>query len=150
MKTQKLYQMRKNFFTVFSMLALMFIVASCSTSQSFLNSSVVPGATGKVKVKQDGNQNYVINLEVKDIAAVEKLQTSKQMYVAWMQTENGNFENLGQLNTSTGFMSKQRTASLETVSSFKPVRFFITAENEKNVRYPDQVTILTTAVFYKK
>ncbi|HSO87620.1 MAG TPA: hypothetical protein VLQ91_13780, partial [Draconibacterium sp.] len=103
----------------------------------------------KVKVKKDANENYVINLQVDDLAAIERLQSSKQMYVVWMQTERGNFENLGQLKTSTGFMSKQRTASLETVSSFKPVRIFITAENEKNVRYPDQQVILTTDTFYK-
>jgi hypothetical protein len=128
---------------------MMFIIASCATSQSFLNSSVVPGATGNVKVKRDKNQNYVINLQVEDLAAVDRLQSSKQMYVVWMETERGNFENLGQMQTSTGFMSKQRTASLETVSSFKPIRFFITAENEKNARYPDPETILTTDTFYK-
>jgi hypothetical protein len=141
--------MKRNFLSGILMFAIMFLIVSCSTSESFLNSSVVPGATGDVKVKRDKNQNYVINLEVEDLATVDKLQTSKQMYVVWMETERGNFENLGQMQTSTGFMKKQRTASLETVSSFKPVRFFITAENEKNARYPDRETILTTDTFYK-
>jgi hypothetical protein len=149
MKTKQLYQMKRNFLSGILMFAMMFLIVSCSTSESFLNSSVVPGATGDVKVKRDKNQNYVINLEVADLATVDKLQTSKQMYVVWMETERGNFENLGQMQTSTGFMKKQRTASLETVSSFKPVRFFITAENEKNARYPDRETILTTDTFYK-
>jgi hypothetical protein len=149
MKTKQLYQMKRNFLSGFLMFAMMFLIVSCSTSESFLNSSVVPGATGDVKVKRDKNQNYVINLEVADLATVDKLQTSKQMYVVWMETERGNFENLGQMQTSTGFLKKQRTASLETVSSFKPVRFFITAENEKNARYPDRETILTTDTFYK-
>jgi hypothetical protein len=149
MKTKQLYQMKRNFLSGILMFAMMFLIVSCSTSESFLNSSVVPGATGDVKVKRDKNQNYVINLEVADLATVDKLQTSKQMYVVWMETERGNFENLGQMQTSTGFLSKQRKASLETVSSFKPVRFFITAENEKNARYPDRETILTTDTFYK-
>jgi hypothetical protein len=145
MKTQQSLQIKRNLFTGIFMITMMLIIASCATSESFLNSSVVPGATGKVKVKKDGNQNYVINMQVKDLAAVERLQSSKQMYVVWMQTERGNFENLGQMKTSTGFMSKQRTASLETVSSFKPVRFFITAENEQNVRYPDHETNLNNS-----
>jgi hypothetical protein len=149
MKTKQLYQMKRNFLSGILMFAMMFLIVSCSTSESFLNSSVVPGATGDVKVKRDKNQNYVINLEVADLATVDKLQTSKQMYVVWMETERGNFENLGQMQTSTGFLKKQRKASLETVSSFKPVRFFITAENEKNARYPDRETILTTDTFYK-
>jgi hypothetical protein len=149
MKTQQSQQIRRNLFTGIFIISMMLIIASCATNETFLNSSVVPGATGKVKVKKDKNQNYVINLQVEDLAAVDRLQSSKQMYVVWMETERGNFENLGQMKTSTGFMSKQRTASLETVSSFKPVRFFITTENEKNARYPDQETILTTDKFYK-
>jgi hypothetical protein len=149
MKTQQLNKLTKNLFSGILMIAMMLLVASCATSETFLNSSIVPGATGKVKVKKDGNQNYLIKLQIEDLAAIERLQSSKQMYVVWMQTEKGNYENLGQLNTSTGFMSKQRTASLETVSSFKPVRLFITGENEKNARYPDQETILTTGMFYK-
>ncbi|MBK6283666.1 MAG: hypothetical protein IPF54_14350 [Draconibacterium sp.] len=67
--------------------------------------------------------------------------------MVWMETENGNYENLGQLNSSTSFMSKQRKASLKTVSSFKPVRFFITTEDDKDVRYPAQEVILTTGRF---
>jgi len=149
MKTQQLNKLTKNLFSGILMIAMMLFITSCATSETFLNSSVVPGATGKVKVKKDGNQNYLIKLQVEDLASIERLQSSKQMYVVWMETERGNYENLGQLNTSTGFLSKQRTASLETVSSFKPVRLFITAENEKNVRYPDQETILTTGMFYK-
>ena len=149
MKILQSHQMRRNYFSGILMIAVMFFITSCATSESFLNSSVVPGATGTVKVKKDGNQNYLIKLQVEDLAAIERLQTSKEMYVVWMETERGIFENLGQLNSSTGFISKQRKASLETVSSFKPVKFFITAENEKDVRYPDQEVILTTDKFYK-
>ena len=127
----------------------MLIVASCATSESFLNSTVVPAATGEVKVKKDRNQNYIIKLEIDDLAAVERLQTSKQTYVVWMETERGNTENIGQLKSSTGFLSKQHTASLEATSPFKPVRIFVTAENESNARYPDQNVILTTDTFYK-
>ncbi len=149
MKTQQSLQTRRSLFSGIFLLAIMLIITSCATNESFLNSSVVPGASGNVKVKRDKNQNYVIDLKVADLAAVDKLQSAKQMYVVWMETERGNFENLGQMQTSKGFMKKQRTASLETVSSFKPIRIFITAENEKNARYPDQVTILTTDTFYK-
>ena len=147
MKKQVLNHFTKNLFSGIMMIALMFFITSCATSESFLNSSIVPGAPGTVKVKKDGNQNYRIKLQVEDLAEIERLQSSKEMYVVWMETENGNYENLGQLNTSTGFMSKQRTASLETVSSFKPVRLFITTENEKNARYPNQEVILTTGRF---
>lgn len=149
MKTQQLNELSKKYFSGSILIAMMLLVASCATSESFLNSSVVPAATGKVKVKKDSNQNYIIKVDINDLATVERLQDSKQTYVVWMETEKGNTENIGQLKSSTGFMSKQHTASLETTSSFKPVRIFVTAENEGNERYPDQKTVLTTDTFYK-
>jgi hypothetical protein len=147
---RKMKILKQNIFSGILMVTLLFFITSCGINESFLRSSVVPAATGYVKVKKDENQNYAIKLKVNDLAESDRLQSSKKMYVVWMQTENGNFENLGQLQTSTGFMSKQRTASMETVSTHKPVRFFITAENEQNVQFPDRETILTTAIFYKR
>ena len=131
------------------MLTMLFFMASCATTASFLNSSVVPSATGKVTVKQDNNENYSIKVQIDDLADVERLQMSKDTYVVWLETERGNAENMGQLVSSTGFMSKQHTATLETVTSFKPVRIFVTAETGINVRYPDSVEILTTEKFYE-
>lgn len=149
MRKQQTYVTSLNYFFGIIMVALMFLITSCATSESFLNSSVVPGATGNVKVKKDGNNNYNVKVMIEDLAQVERLQTSKQTYVVWMETEKGNRENLGKLKSSTGFMSKQHTASLEATSPYKPVRIFITAENEGNERYPDQNEILTTDTFFK-
>ena len=147
MKTQEINRLTKNLFLGILMIAMMIFIASCATNATFLNSSVVPGATGKVKIKTDNNLNYNIKVDIDDLAAVERLQASKQTYVVWLETERGNYENLGQLISSKGFMSKQHTASLETATSFKPVRIFVTAENGLNVRYPDSVEVLTTDKF---
>lgn len=145
MKTQ--IHTGKKFFSGIIFISMLFFIASCSSSEPFLNSSVVPAATGNVKVKKDGNQNYVIKVQIDDLADVERLQSSKDTYVLWMETERGNNENLGQLISSTSFLSNQHVASLETVSSFKPVRFFVTAENGIDVRNPDSVEILKTNTF---
>ena len=131
------------------MIALMLIIVSCTKSETFLNSPVVPAATGKVKVKKDNNNNYTVKVIINDLAEVGRLKTPKQTYVVWMETEKGDTQNLGQLKSSTKFMSKQHTASLEATSPFKPVRIFVTAENESHVRYPDQEVILTTDTFFK-
>lgn len=149
MKAQELNHSTKKFFSGILLLTMLFFIASCATNVSFLNSPVVPAAKGTVKVKKDGNQNYALKVEIDDLAAVERLQTPKETYVVWLETEKGNYENIGQLVSSTGFMSKQHTASLETKTSFKPVRVFVTAENGINVRYPNSTTILTTDKFYK-
>ncbi len=142
-----LNQTGKYFITGFIMISMMLFIASCTSSEPFLNSSVVPAATGNVKVKKDANQNYVIKVQIDDLADVERLQSSKDTYVLWMETDAGNNENLGQLKSSTSFFSKQHGASLETITSYKPVRFFVTAENGIDVRYPDSEEILKTNRF---
>jgi hypothetical protein len=42
---------------------------------------------------------------------------------------------------------KQKTTSLKTVSSFKPVEIFVPAENGTDVRYPENQIVLTTGNF---
>jgi len=113
----------------------------------FMPSSVVPAATGYVKVKTDNNNNHVIKIEIRDLADVERLNTSKVSYVVWMETDQGKTENLGQLNSSSGFMSKQMKASLETVSSYHPSKIYITAEEFVDAQYPGDRVILTTDRF---
>jgi hypothetical protein len=125
----------------------MFLFTSCAHKIQFKNSSVVPAATGYVKVKTDKNTNYAIKLEVLALADVERLQSSNVSYVVWMETDQGKTENLGQLNSSSGFMSKQMKATLETVSSYKPTIIYITAEERTNVRYPGDKVVLTTDRF---
>lgn len=147
MKTQKTNKLATGVF--FSLLGITMILLStgCSQKVNFLNSSVVPAAKGTVKVKQDNNQNYVIDVKIKDLAEVKRLQPSKQTYVVWMETDQGNAENVGQLKSADSFFSKQNTASLETVSSFKPVKIFVTAENGIDIRYPGKQIVLTTDNF---
>ena len=112
-----------------------------------ITSSVVPAAQGKVKVKRDRDQNYDIKIQVTNLAQAEKLQSSKNNYVVWMETDQGKTENLGQLNTASGFLSKKMKASLETVSSYKPVKIYVTAEENTNVQYPGQQVVLSTSNF---
>jgi hypothetical protein len=124
-----------------------FMLTSCAQKVSFQRSTVVPGADGYVRVKQDDNDNYNIRVKIRDLAAINRLDTSKETYVVWMETRQGSTENLGQLISSKGLFTGQRTASLETVSSFQPVRVFVTAEYGRNVQYPGREVIMTTETF---
>lgn len=128
------------------MIILLFL-SSCARNNAFLGSSVVPAAKGSVEVKVDNNKNFVIQVEIKDLADVSRLQPPKESYVVWMETEQGNTEKLGQLLSAKSFMSKQMTADLETVSSYKPRKVFVTAENDPNTQYPNRLIVLTTASF---
>lgn len=147
MKTQKSHKLITGIFFSILVVSMIFLSTSCAQKAAFLSSSVVPAAKGTVKIKQDNNKNYNIEVEIQDLAEVERLQSAKQTYVVWMETDRGNTENLGQLKSSDSFFSKQKTASLETVSSYKPIKIFVTAENGTDVRYPGNQIILTTAKF---
>jgi hypothetical protein len=123
------------------MLMILFSLSSCATKASFLTSSIVPAATGDVTVNSDKNNNYVIQIKLAGLAEAERLQPSKQTYVVWLETDHSAAKNLGQITISN------LKASFETVSSFKPIRIFITAENDAAITYPGTQVVLTTDRF---
>ncbi len=131
-------------FTVCALVVAMLVLSSCGTTKyNFSTSSAVPAAEGTVKVKKDGNSNYKIELDVMRLAEASRLSPPKQMYVVWMETEQNGRKNIGQLKTSSAFLSNTLKSSLSTVSSFKPTGFFITAEDDANVSYPGTVILST-------
>ena len=151
MKTLRMINLTKNALIGILVLGMMYPVTSCaqkSQKVEFMTSSVVPGAKGYVKVKHEkDNKNYSIKVEIAALADVDRLQTSSVSYVVWMETDQGNTENLGQLNSSSGFLSKQMKASLETISSYKPSIIYVTAEENTNAQYPGGDKILYTDRF---
>jgi len=147
MKTKKLINHKKNIMIGILILGMILPFTSYAKKIKFMPSSVVPAAKGYVKVKTDNNNNHVIKIEIRDLADVERLQTSKVSYVVWMETDQGRTENLGQLDSSSGFLSKQMKASLETVSSYHPTKIYVTAEEFVDAQYPGDRVILSTDRF---
>jgi hypothetical protein len=127
---------------VFAMLVC--LLSACSRKMNFTRSVVVPTAEGDVKIKKDRNNNYEIHVFVLHLAQPDKLQPPKNTYVVWMETREDGIKNIGQLKSSSGFLSKTLKASLSAVSSFKPRRIFITAEEAADIQHPGLQTVLTT------
>jgi hypothetical protein len=134
---------------LFSVVAalLMFSFTSCAKKMAFMASSIVPAAQGTVKVKTDNNKNYAIQIEIDNLADPGRLTPPREIYVVWMETGQETAKNLGQIKTSSSMFSKNLKASFETVSSVKPIKIFITAENDPNVQNPDWEVVLSTARF---
>ncbi len=134
----------KNIFILFLVL---FVLQSCNTEKyNFVTSSVVPAAEGSVEVDKDGNDNYKIDLSVTRLAEPNRLSPKRKLYVVWVQTEQSGDKNIGQLKTSSGFLSNNLKSSLSTVTSFKPVGFLISAEDEVNVQHPSEQIVLRTSL----
>ena len=84
---------------------------------------------------------------MKNLAEPDRLQPAKNVYVVWIETSDNGIKNIGQIKTSTAFLSSKLRAAFETVSSFNPVKLFITAENNPAIQYPEGQTILSTSNF---
>ncbi len=134
----------KNICYTMAIITMSFCFNSCSQkSVSFQISTVVPAAKGTVKVKKDKNNNYVLKISLSDLAGSDRLQPPKNTYIVWMQTGKNNTKNIGQINSSKRSLS----ATLATVSSFKPLKIFITAEDDAGIQDPSGQVILSTDNF---
>lgn len=131
-----------------SLSVLLVVGTSCSNKTTFLTSTVVPAAEGTIQWKKDSNDNYVITLKMVNLAEVERLQPPKKAYVVWMENNEGRAKNLGQINSFHETFTKKLKASFETVSSFKPTKVFITAEDEANVEYPSSMIVLQSKAIH--
>jgi len=127
---------------IISLILVIFIPFACSKKIAFENSSIVPAARGEVSVKKDNNENYKIEIKISNLAEPDRLSPPKSTYVVWLESQNKNPQNIGQIVGTTNLHVK-----FETVSASKPRRIFITAENEANTQYPSYMRVLETALF---
>jgi hypothetical protein len=147
MKTNRFHYSAKNIIIGVLITMMILTITSCSRKLVFFTSSVVPAAQGTVKVRKDKNSNFVIKVQISDLAEVSRLQGNKITYVVWMVKDKEITENIGQLKSEKTILLKKLKATLTTVSSSFPVKIFITAENDGNVQSPDNQVILSTDRF---
>lgn len=142
MKTKKL---KLTGFAYLASAILFFSMSSCAMKTHFLTSKIVPAAQGTVQVTVDNNKNYVIKIEISNLSPSSRLTPPSNAYVVWLVTNDDIAKNLGQLNSSDNFMSKNLNAKFETVSGTKPMKIVITAENDPTAQYPSfSEVVLTT------
>jgi hypothetical protein len=120
---------------------------SCAKKITFQTSSIVPAARGDVKIKQDENKNYLIQVELENLAEVSRLEPSKNAYVVWMESEDSMVKNIGQIRSDSKFLSSKLKASFETVTPVKPSKIYITAEDDADVQFPGKQLIMETKRF---
>lgn len=128
-------------------LALSFVFSQiftfCSKKIEFNNSNIVPAARGHVNIKKDNNENYNIKLELSYLAEPDRLSPPKKCYVVWLSSDDNPIPlNIGQIIGSSKLRVK-----FESVSSSKPKRIFVTAEDEPCAQYPGQYVVLETSKF---
>ncbi len=123
---------------------LLLLLESCSPKLKFMPSSVVPAATGQVRVKGNKNNNYLVNVGVLNLAPPDRLTPPQRAYIVWMDSDQNSAKKLGLLNPSSNLLSKALKADLSTTAVAKPTRVFVTAENNTDIQYPAGIELLTT------
>lgn len=147
MATIKLNTLTNKIFLGVFALFILFSVDASAKKVKFLNSTVVPAARGFVKITRDKNLNYMININISNLAEVFRLEPSKLTYIVWMVTNEETTMNMGKISSTAGFLSKKLMAKFETVTSLKPVQIFISAEDDPSRQYPGEQVVLSTNKF---
>lgn len=150
MKNHLSVYLRKGMQLSLLLMLLTLVATSCARKFRFESSVVVPSAEGTVKIKKDKNKNYAVTVKTVNLVEPDKLIPPRNLYVVWMRTEYNGTKNVGQFKTSSGLLSKKLKASLNTVTPYKPIQVFITAENDGNISYPSPQNVLTTGIIRVK
>lgn len=144
----------KNIFLGIFAGTLIFSFSSCAKKTAAVAKTETPVETvasentGQVLVKRDVNSNYVIQINLKDLPELSRLKpSSEKVYLVWMNTDDQLAQNLGQINSNTGWLSDKSKASFEATSAFKPTKVFITEEAVETVQKPGVKVIWSTSKF---
>ncbi|HUX95803.1 MAG TPA: hypothetical protein VMV47_08725 [Bacteroidales bacterium] len=137
----------RNIFLTLASAMMIFSFGQCAAQADFLISSVVPAARGSVTVNKDKYNNYIMEIEITNLSEASRLSPPMNTYVVWMVTDENITKNIGQIRTTTSFISRKLKASFETKSAFRPVKIFITAEYDPNLQYSNREVVLTTDNF---
>ncbi|MDD4993908.1 MAG: hypothetical protein PHR83_16935 [Paludibacter sp.] len=118
------------------LLILVILLSSCATVTRFPVSTVTPAADIILSKQKDQNGNTKIKITATNLAAVERLSPSKNVYIVWIVSENDGVRNIGQLKNKNA-----KTAEIETLAPFAFTGIFITAEDQADVSYPTGIEI---------
>ena len=146
-ETNKPFKVAKTILIGFAAIIGLILFSSCARKAVFQVSPVVPAARGYIKVKRDYNKNYNVFVKLENLAEPERLTPPKKTYVVWVVATDNTTKNVGQVKTSTSLLSHTLRGDFETVSASKPVKVFITAEDDATVQFPGAIMVMTTNGF---
>lgn len=132
----------KQSFRILSFIFAAILISSCSKKVTFPVSDVVPAAEAVLKVEEDSNSNYEIELEVNNLATPDRLSPARRYYVVWVVTKRNGTINVGRLD-----INRKNKGELNTNIPYKPIRVFITAEDDKQPVIPSTQVVLNSGEF---
>lgn len=123
-------------FTIISVFALM---TSCTSTAKFPVSQATPAANITATAKKQGSPNYLVTITANNLAASERLNPPKKIYVIWAVSESGAIRNVGHFTQKNAVQSTYKASF-----PYKPIEIFITAEDEEGICLPEGIEISRT------
>ncbi len=123
------------------------LISACVGTTDFLTASILQRPQGHVKVKMDQDSNYIIQIYLKNLIRARELQPAKLSYVVWMVSDRGITKNIGNLKYSTNIFSNTLKSTFRPASPIKPVRIYITAEDDPGIQYSNTEIVFSTSTF---
>lgn len=120
----------------FAFVVMIMFMTSCAETIKFPVSEVTPAADITAKVTKQGKPNYLVTLEANNLAAPERLEPPRSIYVIWAVSEAGVVRNVGHFTQENAVK-----ATYKASFPYKPVEVFITAETNEGNCLPEGVEI---------
>jgi hypothetical protein len=123
------------------LLALVFALTAWAREDRLVSTGIAPAAEGKVITGTDRNGNTDIEVQVKHLAAADKLTPPKQMYLVWIQARGKDPELLGVLR-----VNENLEGSLKAATPYKTFDILLTAEDTAQPQLPSETVVLKGTV----
>lgn len=114
-----------------ALLGAIVIITSCSNTVKFPVSQQTPAADITAKTKKQGKPNYLVTITANNLAASDRLDPARNIYVIWAVSETGITRNIGHFTQKNAVKS-----TFKASFPYKPIEVFITAEDEEGMCEP--------------
>jgi hypothetical protein len=101
----------------------------------------MPAAQGKVQVASEKSGNHKLKVEVKHMAPAERVFEGSSVYVVWVKTQDGGFQNVGALK-----VDKDLNGELTTQTPFSRFELIVTAEKSIDTTTPSAHRVMDARV----
>ena len=105
------------------------------------SSKSMPASEGTAMAAGGPNGNTALRVKVKHLAPAAKIVDGAEVYVVWVQPENGQPQNVGILT-----VNKNLEGSLSTITPHKRFRVLVTPESNGQVQQPNNDEVFTSDV----
>lgn len=116
------------------------LAAGCASRElAFALSPALPAAHPNARIRQDANENQLVEIEIEHMAPAEHLSPPRVVYVVWAEGDGGRILPLGQLR-----VGEDREGHFRGVTALERFRILISAELDPQVTQPSQPYMLVS------